>query len=478
MRALPTAPPVPGRAPDRAQSRGRQLAFVVVLCSAGIVVSLQQTLVIPIVGRLPAILGVSAADASWAVTATVLAGAIATPTIGRLADMFGKRPLLLICLVLMLAGSVVAAFAATLVPLVIGRALQGAAAAVVPLGISLMRDELPTERLGSATAQMSASLGVGSALGLPLSAVIADAVDWHALFWAGAALSAVVIALVLVVVPGSAQRAGGRFDLVGAIGLSIALTCALLAISKGGSWGWASPLTLGLLGFAVVVLAGWAWWELRIGHPLVDLRLIGRRQMLLTNAASGLFGFGLFTMSVLFPQLIQLPAATGFGLGGSLLVAGLALAPGGLFMMAMSPVAARVSAASGPRTTLLAGALLIGVGYGLGTAWHGQVWQLVVSSIVISCGVGLAYGALPVLVMDAVPVSRTASANSVNNLVRALGVSAASAGSGVLLTELAAPVGGVLLPTEAAFVTAMLVGVGAALLAVVAAVLLPRRAAR
>ncbi|MDD7963972.1 MFS transporter [Actinomycetospora lemnae] len=450
----------------------RAPAFVPVLALAGITVSLQQTLVVPLVPQFPRLLDAPAADTAWIVTATLLTAAVAVPIVGRLADMVGKRRMLLVCLAVLVAGSVVAALSTSLVPLVVGRALQGLATGVIPLGISLMRDELPPERLGSATALMSASLGVGGALGLPLAAFIAQTADWHVLFWAAGGLGVVVLVGVVALVPESAQRAGGRFDLVGAIGLAVALVCLLLAVSKGGTWGWGSATTVTLVVVAGVVLLAWAWWELRARQPLVDLRVSRRRQVLLTNTASVVMGFSMFAMSLVYPQLLQLPTATGYGLGQSILVAGLVLAPGGLCMMAMSPLSARLSAASGPRTTLMLGALVVAVGYGVGAAFHGSVWELVVSSIVIACGIGLGYGAMPSLIMAAVPVAQTAAANSLNNLMRALGTSFASAVAGVLLASLVTS-GGV--PTEGAFVLVMLLGSGAAVVALVIVAFVPRQ---
>lgn len=451
--------------------------LVWVLAMAGIVVSLQQTIVIPLLPQFPRLLDASVDDATWIVTATLLAGAVATPVVGRLADMFGKRRMLLICLLTLIVGSLIGALSESLVPLVIGRALQGLAAGVVPLGISLMRDHLPAERLGSATALMSASLGVGGALGLPLSALVAQTLDWHMLFWAAGGLGLVVAVLVVLVVPESPNRAGGRFDALGAVLLSVTLVCLLLAVSKGGGWGWASPTTLTLFGVAAVALLSWGFWELRTPSPLVDLRVSRRKQVLLTNSASAVFGFSMFAMSLVFPQLLQLPAETGYGLGQSMLVAGLVLAPGGLFMMAMSPVSARISAASGPRTTLMVGAVVVAAGYGMGAAFHSEVWHLLVSSLVISSGVGLAYGAMPSLVMAAVPMTQTAAANSLNNLMRAIGTSTASAVAGLLLARMTTTSGGAAVPTEAAFVVIMLLGAGAALCAVAITSFIPRRVA-
>jgi EmrB/QacA subfamily drug resistance transporter len=457
-----SAPSTPARSP----------AFVAALALAGITVSLQQTLVVPLVPQFPRLLGADAADTAWIVTATLLTAAVATPVVGRLADMVGKRRMMFFCLAMLIAGSVVAALAGSLVPLIVGRALQGLSTGLIPLGISLMRDELPPERLGSATALMSASLGVGGALGLPLAALVAQAADWHALFWAAGGLGVVVLVLVVALVPESAQRAGGRFDAVGALGLAVALVCLLLAVSKGSTWGWGSPTTIGLFVAAVVVALAWGAWELRTPQPLVDLRVSARRQVLLTNVASVVFGFSMFAMSLVYPQLLQLPAATGYGLGQSILVAGLVLAPGGLCMMAMSPVSARISAASGPRTTLMLGAVVVAVGYGVGAAFHGSVWELLISSVVIACGIGLAYGAMPSLIMAAVPVSQTAAANSLNNLMRALGTSFASAIAGVLLASLITSAG---VPTENAFVLVMLLGAAAAIIALVIMAFVPRR---
>lgn len=155
----------PSAAPPRTTIRPQ--VVVVVLALGGIVVSLMQTLVIPLIPTLPGLLGASVADTAWVITATLLASAVATPVVGRLGDMYGKRRMLLISLAMLITGSVIAALSDTLTPMVVGRILQGFAAGVIPLGISIMRDELPAERLASATATMSASLGVGGALGLP-----------------------------------------------------------------------------------------------------------------------------------------------------------------------------------------------------------------------------------------------------------------------------------------------------------------------
>ncbi|MFJ5226274.1 MFS transporter [Streptomyces sp. NPDC088400] len=462
----------PAEAGDSAPPRPN--AVVAVLAFAGIVVSLMQTLVIPIVPELPRLLDASPSNAIWAVTATLLAAAVATPIAGRLGDMFGKRRLLLVSLVLLVTGSVVCALSDSLIPMIAGRTLQGLAAAVVPLGISIMRDELPAERLAGSTALMSASLGVGGALGLPSAAFIADNFNWHVLFWTSAALGAVALALVLVIVPESKVRTGGHFDLIGSLGIATGLVSLLLAVSKGADWGWTSGTTLGLLAVAILALLAWGRYELRTAQPLVDLRTTARRQVLFTNLASVAFGFSMFAMSLVLPQLLQLPEATGYGLGRSMLTVGLVLAPQGLVMMAMAPLSAAISKTKGPKITLMLGAAIVAAGYGLNILLMSEIWHLVLVSCVIGGGVGFAYGAMPALIMGAVPASETAAANSLNTLMRSIGTSIASAVAGVILAQMTTTFGTTALPSENGFRTVMAIGAGAALLAFALAAFLPR----
>ncbi|MDX6261670.1 MAG: hypothetical protein QOH84_3358 [Kribbellaceae bacterium] len=468
---MPTAPADPAEV----SVPPKPTAVVAVLAFGGIVVSLMQTLVIPLIPELPKLLHAKASGTAWVITATLLAAAVAVPVVGRLGDMYGKRRMLLVSLGLLITGSVIAALSDSLTPMLVGRILQGMASAVIPLGISIMRDELPAERLGSATAQMSASLGVGGALGLPAAAFIADRADWHVLFWTSAGLGVIVLALVLTFVPESAVRTGGQFDLVGAAGLSAGLICLLLAISKGADWGWGSGSTLGLLGAAVVVFAVWGWFELRSSQPLVDLRTTARPQVLLTNIASAVFGFAMFAMSLVLPTLLQLPKATGYGLGQSMLAAGLVMGPSGLVMMATAPVSASISKARGPKMTLMIGALIVSAGYALGIVAMGAVWHLIIVSAVIGAGIGFAYGAMPALIMGAVPVSETAAANSLNTLSRSIGTSISSAVAGVILAHLTISLGPVRVPSKEGFRVILAIGSAAALLAFFIAAFIPTR---
>ncbi|MFL6121052.1 MFS transporter [Actinophytocola sp.] len=449
--------------------------FVVpVLASCGLVASFMQTLVIPLIPSLPDILHADPADASWVITVTLVAAAVIMPVSGRLGDLYGKRPVLLASLVVLVAGSVVCALAGSVLPMVVGRGLQGCAMGVIPLGISIMRDILPVERIGSATAMMSATLGVGGAIGLPVSAVIAQTSSWRVLFWLAAGLGAACLALLRAVVPDSALRAEGRFNVVGALGLAAGLVSLLLAITKGATWGWGSALTLGLFAAAVVVLVVWGAYQLRVRYPLVNLRVLARRPVLFTNLASVLVGFAVYSTSLVLPQLLQASALTGYGLGQSLIATGLWMAPGGLVMMALSPVSAGITRRWGSRTSLLLGAAVIAVGYVVATLLLHSAFQVMVAAVIVSAGVGIAYAAMPRLIMGAVPLHETASANGLNSLMRSVGTSMSSAVMATLLAHMSVTVGPVTVPSLAGFRVAFLIAAGAAFAAVLVTSLVPR----
>ncbi|MCG8968542.1 MFS transporter [Streptomyces sp. CL12-4] len=450
-------------------------ATVPVLAFAGIVVAVMQTLLVPVIKDLPRLLDTTPSNATWVLTSTLLSGAVATPIMGRLGDLYGKRRMLIVSLAVMVVGALVSAFTDALLPMIVGRTLQGFAMGAIPLGIGLMRDMLPRERLGSSMALMSSSIGVGGGLALPAAALVAQHTDWHALFYGAAGLGVLSIVLTLLVVPESPLRAKGSFDLPGALGLSAGLVLFLLPITKGSDWGWGSATTLGLFAAAVVVLLLWGLMELRVAAPLVDLRTTARREVLLTNLASIMVGVAFYVVSLVLPQLLQLPSATGYGLGQSMVVAGLCVAPLGLTMMFTAPVYARLSARYGPRTTLIIGLLVIAVGYGGGLGLMSAAWQTVVTSVLLGAGIGLAYSSLPALIVGAVPASETGAANGLNTLMRSIGTSVSSAVIGMVLANTSTTVGGVAIPTMHGFRISFLIATVAVAAGLVLAFFLPRR---
>lgn len=454
---------------------GSPLLTVAVLCSGGLVASLTQTMVVPIQGELGMLLHTSEANASWVVTATLVAGAVAMPISGRLGDLFGKQRVLVVSAAALVLGSLVCALSSSLAPMLAGRVLQGVAMGFIPVGIALMREVLPLQLAGTGMAAMSATLGVGGAIGLPLSAWIVQDFSWHTLFWVSTVLAVLVACAVALLVPHVRDAVPGRVDLVGAVGLAVGLVALLVAVSKGNDWGWAHGRTLGLIVAGIVVLVAWGSYELRVGDPLCDLRVTARRPVLLTNAAAIAIGFGMMAQAIVVPRLLQSPEATGYGLGQTLLATGLWLAPGGLVMMVFSPVSGRLIRLVGARQTLMVGATVLGLGYVFAVFLTDAPWQLLVFNCITSAGIGIGYAAMPTLILESVPATEAGSGVGINGLMRAIGTSVAAAVMVAILTSSTTSQGGYEIPAESAFRTCFVVGAVAAFVGVLLAALVPAR---
>ncbi|MGH3653772.1 MFS transporter [Glutamicibacter sp.] len=449
--------------------------FIVgILATAGIASSLTQTMVAPLIPQLPEIFSTSPDNTAWIITATLLAAAVVMPISGRLGDMFGKRRILLILAIPLILGGLVCALAPNIAVMILGRTLQGFGSGMIPLGIAMLRDLVDKERLPAAIATVSATLGVGGAIGLPLSAAIIQFSSWRVLFYFGAAITLIVVLLILKYIPavGTPSR-NSRFDWPGAICLAIGLICLMLGVSKGSTWGWGSAQVLTLLIAAVAIFVLWGFWELKTASPLVDLRTAAIPRVLLTNIASIFVGFGMYSSSLVMPQILQMPTEAGYGLGQGILAAGLWMAPAGLMMLVLSPVGGRLTSAKGPKFTLVLGIAIMAIGYAVGPLGMSSTWGLLVTSLVINSGVALAYGAMPAIIMGAVPRSETGATNGFNTLMRSLGTTSGAAIIGLVLADMTIDFHGVVLPSEAGFHMTLWLGAGICLVAAIIAACIP-----
>ncbi|MET0797093.1 MULTISPECIES: MFS transporter [Rhodococcus erythropolis group] len=458
------------------RAKARTGWVVGVLSLSGVVVALQQTLVVPVLPAFATASGVSSATASWLVTSTLLTGAVATPLIGRLADMFGKRAMMLVCLAVMIVGCMVAALSQSFWLLILGRSLQGFATALLPVGISIMRDVLPPEKLSGAVALMSATLGIGGMFGMPMAGVISAHWGLPALFWVTGGFGVVLIVVLPLVVPESAVKSRGRFDFLGATVLTLAMTALLLAVSKGTEWGWASPEVLVLIASGVVLLCGWIPWELHTPAPLVDLRTSLRAPILVSNVCAVLLGFAMFISALAATQELQLPLASADGLGLSAAEAGLAMMPGGILMIGLAPVSSKVTRRWGAKATLASGAIVIAIGYVLRVLLAPTLVNIVIGAAVVSAGVAFSLAAMPTLITESAPIHQTASANGFNSLLRSVGTSTGSAVAAAVLASSTVVIGASTVPTLHSF--AVLYWIGAGVSALAAAVTLAVRVER
>ncbi|GAA1581627.1 MFS transporter [Actinomadura kijaniata] len=433
--------------------------------------SLAMAVVTPALPLLQQDMRTSAAGAAWALTAMTLSAAVATPVVGRLGDLYGPRRVLLVVLAVATAGMVTAAAAPNLPVMLAGRALAGVGGGVFPLAYTIVREVFPPERTAPAVGLMSSMLGLGGALSWCVAGPVIDLAGWRWLLWMP--VLGLVPGLVAAwwIVPESAPRPAARVDWWGAALFAGVLVAALTALTQGMDWGWTSPGVIGLSVLAAVLLAVWLRVESRVAEPLVDLRLMRRRGVWTANAASVLAGYALMAGGVLFPLLVQLPASTGFGFGGTATQAAMLQLPAGAAMTVAGMAAGTLHRRVGSRAVLLAGAVLTGGGYGFVALWHDAMWQLYAGGVARGAGLGLAYAAVANLVVAAVAHERTGVATGVNTLLRTVGASLGTQVSAVIVA--ASAVHGH--PAERGFVTGFAAAGGAMAGVLALALLAPRR---
>lgn len=455
------------------RSPGVHGAAILVLAASGMLTSLQFTLVVPSLPAIAAELGVPANDAAWLITITFLTGAVGTPTLTRMADMYGRRRLLLVSLGLLVLGSTIAGLGMTFLSVLVGRALQGFSTSIIPIGISLLREQLPPGRASSAVALMSATLGIGSAAGLLLSGLLSQNLGISSLFWLSAIAGTAAGLGIVLGVRESATRTGGRFDFVGAVLLTFALACILLAISKGSVWGWTSQELLSFAAAGIVALIVWVPLQLRHPNAVVDLKTSFRRPVLQTNLATFFATTGMFGNHLLTVHEAQAPVGTGAGLALSPLSAGLTMIPAAVAVAALAPVAGLLLNRLGGRPVLALGSLIMSLSFVYRLLAPDDLASVVVGATFVGVGTALSFAAMPTLVMSYVAPTETASANGINSLIRAFSGATVSTVFALLISVFSVNSGGVEFLNDTGFAIAFSVIVLSCCLGALLAIMLP-----
>lgn len=448
-------------------------ALVPVLIFIGTVVAVISSLGAPLIPAIATTLHSSLADAQWALTVTLLVGAVATPVVGRLGDGPRRRAVVLAVLAIVTLGGVLAALPLGLGWLIAGRGLQGFGLGLTPVAIAVARQALAGERSRATIAALSLTVVAGVGLGYPVAGTIAQFAGVHAAFWTGAGFSLVALLASAVVLPRSTAAASRRLDVVGAALLGIGLVALLLVLGEGGAWGWSSAPALVLAAGGVAALAAWVAWELWTPFPLVDLHLARSRAALTAHLAAALVGLGNYLLLASVPILAQSPRGTGAGFGTGIVVAGLILLPFSAASLLGGKLARILTDRAGRRLVLPAAALVQAAAFVVFWATRTQLWQLFLVMAIAGLGVGAAFAAFPAQLFAAVPVKETGSAMSLNQVLRYIGFAVGSALAATILA--AATTSSSASPGRSGYATIAVVGLVVCLLTAVVTWLLPGR---
>jgi predicted MFS family arabinose efflux permease len=448
--------------------------FVAALVYCGLCTSVVGSLGVLVIPTIADDMAVSRGAGQWILTAALLVGTVATPVLGSLSDGPGRRTVLLSTLGLILVGSVLAATATCFAQLVVGRALQGLAYAVIHVTTAAARAHLPAGKVGRAVAAISITTVTGAGLSFPMTGLLVQTWNYRVAFWFAALFTGLALLAVWATMPGSARRRrrGVHLDWLGAGLLSASLACFVLAVSEGGHWGWSSPWVIALFVGAGVIFPTWVLVEVRTARPLVDLRSFRHRDVALANLAAVGLGAAFYAASSVVSQLLQTPTAAGYGFGLALLPAGLALLP----MSAGSQVAHRLVRVLGRRIgagwLLMAVPIFVGLNMAALAASHDRLWQILVGLFVQGMAIGASFVLMPIMILRAVPAEQTGSALGVNQVLRTLGGSLGSAAIAAVMTSATAP--GATLPSESGYTFAFVAIAACSMVLVLALVAVPR----
>ncbi|MEU9880874.1 MFS transporter [Streptomyces phaeochromogenes] len=397
------------------------------LLSAGIFIyQALEAMLLPALPLVRTSLHASTQDIAWAITSVLLAGAVATPVVGRLADIRDKRRILLAALAITALGTLLSALAPSLAVLIIGQALQGVGLGVVPLSIGIIRDTQTPEWSRIGNGLIIGVAGAGFVAGTLLAGPIAQHLSFKWLFWIpllALLLTLVGVWLFMPACPPMSERSKGDrvgFGFLDAGLLGGGLAILLSAFTIAPNDGWTSNRFLVFLGGALVLLAAFVAVELRTAAPLIDLRRLASRPVMLACVMSFVIGFASFAVLLALPMIVELPPATGYGLGKTVTVAGVLLVPLGVAAAIAGPLTGRLERLLGQRGVMALTMIVLSASSLVMFAGRG-IWALALASLLTGIGQGLGLTAVMNMLVKSVPSEHTGAVSGLAFVLKAVG---------------------------------------------------------
>jgi MFS family permease len=345
--------------------------------------------------------------AGWLITAFLLVGAASAALSSRLGDLFGRKRVALVLLGLAAAGSLLSALAPTLAVMVLGRAIQGFSAALLPLCVGLVREHVPSRRMGISIGWLAAMATSSAGAGVMLGGWAVDRFGWPSVFW---------------------------FSFAHAVTAAMLMAAVLLAITRLKSQA-GDPLTIGLALAGLLTLGWWARHEWRHPRPMLDVRLFTQRQIGITMLLAAMYGLGTSQQMLVILQLAQQPAWTGIGLGLTATAAAAIKVPSIAMGLLGAPWSGWLGGRSSGRVAALWGAVIVLAGWVLLALWHDSVAALVLATLVISFGSSALYAGAVVLVTEVAPHERTSEINGQLAVMRSISYAAGTVAMTLLLAS-------------------------------------------
>lgn len=288
--------------------QGQSVALVIGAVAVTLLLaSLGQTIVST---ALPSIVGQLGGleHLTWVVIAYLLSSTVVAPIYGKLGDLYGRKIVLQIAIVIFLGGAVLSALAGSMTFLIIARAIQGlGGGGLMVVAMTVVADIIPPRQRGKVQGLFGAVFGVSTIAGPLLGGFIVEHLTWQWIFLINLPLGVIALAVIAIALKPRPDRVSHSIDYAGFVLLSGGLTAFVLATSLGGNtWAWFSPQILGLVVFAFAALGTFVWVEMRAAEPVLPLSLFRINNFTISGAVGFLAGMGMFGSITFLPMYLQL----------------------------------------------------------------------------------------------------------------------------------------------------------------------------
>ena len=369
---------------------------------------------------------------SWVFSAYLLTSTTTVPIYGKLADLYGRKPVYLVGVALFLGGSVLSGLSQSMVQLIIFRALQGVGAgAVLPITMTIIGDLFSIEQRARLQGFFSGVWGVSSVAGPALGGLITDHIDWRWVFYINVPFGIISAFLIATLLHENVAHRRRQIDYLGSVTLTAGITALLWGLLQGGkAWAWSAPESIGTFAVAAALLAIFLWQETRAAEPVLPLSLFRNRIIAVCSIAGALSGAAMFGVTSFVPLFVQ-------GVeGGTATDAGMVVAPMSMGWPVGSIISGRLIVRFGYRlATLIGGVCLLLGGLLLVTVQDGTPRALIVVLLVlVGLGLGFTSSAFVIAVQNAVTWSQRGIATATTQFFRTIGGSIGVAVLGALLT--------------------------------------------
>src|SRR5712691_10307780 len=388
-----------------------------ILGSTVLITMYGETMLLPAISDIIKDFDISYTTSSWILTAYLISGAVSTPIVGKLSDIYGRKKMVVIILIVYIIGISAGGVSTNISFLLIARVIQGIGISVFPIAFGIIRDQLPKEKLAIGVGVLSSMFAAGSVVGLAVGGTIINNFGWHATF-----LSIVPVAIILWVVinrfirdnkpesetsinlgqppstkysrkqPKATAKRVSSIDLKGAIALAVTIASFLLALTYiGNSNNLNSTSTqITVVSLALLSIGSLALFviiERRAASPLIELSLMAHKVLLPANIVILIFGITMFMVYQTIPILVRSPQPLGFG--GDAVSTAMVQLPFMVVILVFAPSSGFIVSKIGNLKPTVAGTIIMTIGFFSLLMFHSTEITVAINLAIVAAGISL-----------------------------------------------------------------------------------------